>query len=461
MVKPAFLFAALAVVIVLVLGGFAQLVTSSTASSQNIIVNADPPHYYLGKDLSSLQGNDVCRVAFGPTSIISLHCYTPEMIQKAYNFLGAYRLVGGLQNAGKGQTIVIIDAFGSPTITSDLQVFDEAFGLPSATLNIICPFKCPVFNINSTNEIGWSFETTLDVEYAHAMAPAATIDLVVAPTNSFSDLYRSEIYVLHNNLGEIWSQSWGVAECLIGPTTEAHFNQAEHTYAQAVAKNITLIASAGDGGAQEGCPAPSAVFPSSSPFTLAVGGTHLNLGPTGNYLNETAWNDEEDQYLLSQGVFLQEATGGAPSTLFAAPSYQKGITLTPYNCETSTSCATGSPFAPTTRTTVDVSYDADLDGAVLGYWSVVPSQAGFYLFGGTSAGAPQWAAIIAIADQYHHASLGWVNARLYELAGSNAFHDVAVGSNTLRPGQGFLATTGYDAPTGLGSPNVGVLVQDL
>jgi subtilase family serine protease len=460
MAKTAVVFLTL-VVVLTVLGEGVPLAASSAASNQNIIVNADPPHYYFAKSLSGSQLNDVCQVALSPTSVVNLHCYTPEMLQKAYNFVGAYRLVGGLRNAGKGETIVIIDAFGSPTIASDLEVFDEVFGLPSATLNVVCPFKCPVFNTSSSNDIGWSFETTLDVEYAHAMAPAAIIDLVVAPTNSFSDLYRSEIYALHNNLGEVWSQSWGVPECLIGPTTTAHFSQAEHTYAEAVAKNVTLVASAGDAGAQEGCPAPSAVFPSSSPFSLSVGGTHLNLGPNGNYLSETVWNDEEDQYLLDQGVSFKEATGGAPSRLFAAPSYQQGITLTPYNCENSSTCVVGPVFSPTTRVTVDVSYNADLDGAVLGYWSVIPSQAGFYLFGGTSSGAPQWAAIIAIADQFHHTSLGWVNARLYQLGGSNAFHDVTVGSNTLAPGQGFLATTGYDAPTGLGSPNVGVLVQDL
>ncbi len=203
--------------------------------------------------------------------------------------------------------------------------------------------------------------------------------------------------------------------------------------------------------------------PSSNPLVLAVGGTHLNVGQNGRYISETAWNDEEDQFLLEQNVSFPYATGGAPSIFFDAPSYQTGVSVTPFNCAQSslTSCTVGTPYTPTTRVTSDVSYDADLDGGVLIYWSAIPTQEGFYIVGGTSAGAPQWSAALAITYQYAHTTPGSINPYLYKLAGTPAFHDITEGSNTLRPGQGFLSTPGYDPPTGLGSPNVANLVTEL
>ncbi len=428
-------------------------------SPSDIVYQANPPRLFVSTSSSGLPSgtSDVCNVG-----TFKLHCYTPQMMQSAYNFTGAYGLVGGQNNAGAGITIVIVDAFGSPTISHDLQVFDSTFGLPAATLNIICPQGCPMFNPKSSNEVGWSFETTLDVEYSHAMAPAATIDLVVASTNFGNAINNAEAYALNHSLGQIWSQSFGAPECVFRGDN-SQFVQSQKIYSAASSSGVTLIASAGDSGAQEGCPSPSALYPSSDPLNLAVGGTHLNISPNGNYESETAWNDEEDNYLLNQGISFPFATGGAPSVFFALPSYQSGISLIPYTCtgNTSSSCSAGQQFTPTTRTTSDVSYDADLDGGVLAYWSAIPSQAGFYIFGGTSAGSPQWAAAIAIADQLHGTSLGDIHALLYSLAGTKAFHDVTSGSNSLEPGTGFLATEGYDAPTGLGSPNVGILVAAL
>lgn len=445
--------------LLLVFGAASYSYGTSSSSTTNIVFNANPPREFVATSSSGLPSaqSDVCNVGS-----FDLHCYTPQMIQKAYDFTGAYKLIGGEANAGAGVTIVIVDAYGSPTIAHDLQVFDSTFGLPSAKLNIICPQGCPTFNPTSGNEIGWSFETTLDVEYSHAMAPGATIDLVVASTNFGNAINNAEQYALDNSLGQIWSQSFGASECFFSGDN-SQFVQSQQIYQAAAAQGITLIASSGDSGAQEGCPSPSALYPSSSPLNLAVGGTHLNISPNGNYQSETAWNDEEDTYLLNQGVSFPYATGGAPSIFFSLPSYQSGISLIPYTCSGSTisTCSTGATVSPKTRTTSDVSYDADIDGGVLAYWSAVPSQAGFYIFGGTSAGSPQWSAVIAIADQLHKTSFGDVHNLLYSLEGTSAFHDVTSGSNTLEPGSGYLATVGYDAPTGLGSPDVGVLVQAL
>lgn len=450
----------LAIFSLLLLLAFGAVAVHPYASTSNSIVyQANPPRQFVASSPAGLPSaqSDVCNVG-----TFNLHCYTPQMIQQAYDFTGAYKLVGGEANAGAGITIVIVDAYGSPTIAHDLQVFDSTFGLPSAKLNIICPQGCPTFNPASANEVGWSFETTLDVEYSHAMAPAATIDLVVASTNFGNAINNAEQYALDNSLGQIWSQSFGAPECAFSGDN-SQFQQSQQIYTAASSVGVTLIASAGDSGAQEGCPSPSALYPSSSPLNLAVGGTHLNISPSGSYKSENAWNDEDDTYLLNQGVSFPYATGGAPSVFFSLPSYQRGISLVPYSCSGSTpsTCSAGKSFTPGTRTTSDVSYDADLDGGVLAYWSAIPSQAGFYIFGGTSAGSPQWAAVIAIADEFHGTSLGDVHSLLYSLAGTTAFHDVRQGSNALEPGVGFLATAGYDAPTGLGSPNVGILVQAL
>ncbi|MDG6934267.1 MAG: S53 family peptidase [Nitrososphaerota archaeon] len=424
-------------------------------SNTNIVYEANPLRMFVSTSVPSIRSN-ICIAG-----TIELHCYTPQVIQKAYNFLGAYKLVGGYSKAGAGQTIVIIDAYGSPTIRQDLQTFDQAFGLPSATLNIICPQGCPTFNPKSSNEVGWSFETTLDVEYSHAMAPAATIDLVVASSNFGNDINNAEGYALSSHLGSIWSQSFGAAECFF-QGDNSQFVQSQQIQQEAVNQGVTLIASAGDSGAQEGCPNPTPIYPSSNPNDLAVGGTRLLVNNDGSYKSETTWNDYENTFLTSQNIFFG-VTGGAPSIFFSQPSWQNNIQVTPYSCTGSTpsSCSSSVSFSPSTRITSDVSYDAGVDGGVLAYWGAIPADAGFYIFGGTSAGSPQWAAVIAIADQLHHTSFGLVAPYLYALVGTNSFHDITVGSNSNEPGTGFLSTTGYDPPTGLGSPDVGVLVQQI
>jgi subtilase family serine protease len=432
-------------------------VAFGSTSSTNLVYQANPLRQFVGSNLAgAMSAPNVCNVGF------RLRCYTPGIIQKAYDFTGAYSLLGGYSNAGKGEIIIIIDAFGSPTIQHDLNTFDQAFGIPPTTVNIICPQGCPSFNPNSGNQVGWSFETTLDVEYSHAMAPAATIDLVVASSNFGNAINNAEQFALDNNLGQVWSQSFGASECLFRGDN-SQFTQAQVIYQQATAKGITLLASAGDSGAQEGCPTNSAIFPSSDPLNIAVGGTHLNVAATGTYKSETTWNDEEDNFLLQQGVIFPFATGGAPSVFFPLPSYQSSISLTPFNCSGNTlsTCTTGAIYSPFTRTTSDVAYNADLDGGVIGYWSAIPRQAGFYIFGGTSAGSPQWAAIVALADQLHASSLGFITPTIYSLGGTSALHDTTVGSNTLEPGTGFSATSGYDAPTGVGTPDVGNLIPAL
>ncbi len=411
-----------------------------------------------------------------------LSCYTPSEIQQAYNYNQSYAQVGGYANAGKGQTIVIFDAFGDPNVSSDLAIFDSAFGLPAAKLNVICPAGCPTLDLTgdtnlSLDEIGWTQEITLDTQYSHAMAPAATIDLVIAHSDSDQDMVVAEQYALSHHLGNIWSQSFGTPECTFTPgPSSPWFAENNLIYAEAAAQGITVFASAGDVGAQSGCATPSPSYPADNPLNIAVTGTYLNLSfsPTANvssplqpapakYNYETTWNDFENPTLVQNGLIFG-VTGGAPSAYFPAPLYQFVHTITPYTCTggTPSTCSAARPYHPLGRVSADVAYDAGVDGGVLGYYDASPAlAAGFYIFGGTSAGSPQWAAITAIADQIHHGPLGDFAPALYLLGGTGAFHDITVGSNALEPGYGFLATPGWDAASGMGSPNVGRLIPYL
>jgi subtilase family serine protease len=371
-------------------------------------------------------------------------CYVPQFLQLAYNFPANLD--------GTGQTILIVDAFGSPSIESDLAIFDAVLGFPAPpSFTILCPDGCPTFNAkNPHNELSWSLETSLDVEYAHAMAPGAKIVLVVASTSSGNAINSAEAKAIKLYPGSIMSQGFGVPEILVRGN-RAQLDQAHKNYQAAQAAGITVLASAGDAGATNGFGTANADFPASDPLVTGVGGTQGNAYPggllgcgtstcTGTYGGEQVWN-EPDFF----GTPL--ATGGAPSAFFAVPSYQSGLGLT-------------------SRTVPDVAYNAAGNGGVL----VVDQTADpvhFLLVGGTSAGTPQWAAIVALANQAKGAPLGFINPTLYQIGKCATnyaadFHDITVGNNQLAGTPvGFTAATGYDFATGLGTPNVTNLIKDL
>src|SRR5581483_11260383 len=332
----------------------------------------------------------------------SATCYDPYQMRHAY---GTDQLISAGYN-GKGKTIVIIDAFGDPYfLSSDLGAFDSFYGLPkmngadstdasAPTLSVVTPDGyqlqkdgSPVF------DEGWAQETTLDVEWAHAIAPGANIVLVVAKTNYDTDMLSATKYAVDHNLGDVSSQSFGENESCMDPTL---LGQEHQVFADATAKNITIFASAGDYGATQGsCDGKSFVKAASSPATdplvTAVGGTELHatgyclpqLGcdPTknpcaGTYQGEVVWNET---------AIGGEATGGGFSVIYNEPVDQQG-TLN----------------GGKQRGAPDVSYNAAVYHGVL-----VNFEGGWWLFGGTSAGSPQWAAITAIADQKAGRDLGF------------------------------------------------------
>lgn len=364
-------------------------------------------------------------------------CYGPGDLRTGYGIPA--------DDLGAGQTVVIVDAFGSPTIASDLATYDAEFGLPPANLHIFAPDGQPAFDPTNTDEVGWAQETSLDVEQVHGLAPAANIDLVVALSDDDADMDNAEAFAIDHHLGSVLSMSFGEPESSV-TATDPTVVKAEQLYNLAAREQMTVFASSGDTGATEGTPAVTALFPASDPLVTSVGGTNLFLSDSGVYQSEDVWNDDSANcpFGCTQGLF--GATGGGPSTLFRAPSFQVGTTRLPF------------------RTTSDVSFNASVYTATLIFLSVPGITPGFYFFGGTSEGSPSWAAITAIADSAIGHPLGQLSPRLYEIAHTAAyradFHDVTVGDNDFE-GPGFPAGFGYDLPTGLGTPVVGNLIHSL
>lgn len=354
-----------------------------------------------------------------------LACYTPSEIRTGYDVPASA--------TGAGQTIVIVDAYGSPTIRQDLHVFDAVMGLSDPTLNIIYPGGKPVYNpLQHHNEANWAFETSLDVEWSHAIAPAATIDLVIAANNAGDVLNNAQQYAVSNHLGNVMSLSFGFPEGLLKGRSgnNGQQDQAHAIYKQARAEGMTVLSSSGDFGANNLLPFVNASYPASDPLVTSVGGTNLFLADDGTYEGETVWNDSDPTlcpFGCTAGIF--GATGGAPSFLFP------------------------------NRSTSDVSYNASVYTGVMTFISFPGVSPGFYFTGGTSEGAPQWAGIVADIDQAAGHAIGFMNPALFA-APSTDFHDVTVGQNGLF-GPGESAGPGYDMPTGLGSPDVAKLIATL
>ncbi len=424
----------------------------------------------VSPDRVAPNGIPLCRITISgsPSNIV---CYSPNFIRKAYNVPSTL--------TGSGQTILIVEAFGSPTIRHDLAVFDNRFGIPAPrSFRIICPTGCPTFNPrNPHGEVGWSIETSLDVEYAHAMAPGANIVLVVASTSSGNAINAAETAAIAAYPGSIMSQSFGIPEIVVRGNA-GQLMQAHRNYVAAAAAGITVLAPAGDGGATNGFSRLNALFPASDPLVTAVGGTQglpynatgtlqpcpasttctsglvtftgspgspCNLGrtvpppciPVG-YGGEQVWNEPS----------FGAATGGAPSLFFGVPSYQSGLGLN-------------------SRTTPDVSFDAAIDGGVLVDWSAISPA--LLVVGGTSVGPPQWAGIFALVNHARatigKGPIGFANPTIYGLTAARKmsdFHDITVGNNKLGGTlPGFTSGSGWDAASGWGTPNVANLVTDL
>lgn len=384
-------------------------------------------------------------------------CYIPSQIQTAYDYSGL--LAKGV--TGFGKTIIIIDAYSNPYVAKDLKIQDDTFGMPKPpSFTEVAPQGVPKFDANDPNQVGWAEEITLDVLWAHAMAPGARIVLVEAKSNQDVDIYNATKYAIDNNIGDVISQSFGEAESCVDPTLLAEQNA---LFQQATSNGWTLFASSGDSGASQfSCDGNSAILnassPASDPNVTGVGGTTLNASsPDGNYLGETAWTEQlfgcNPPAIDPSDI---NCSGGGFSTVYARPSWQVG----------NPNAARGVP---------DVAYDAGVNGGVITHCGVCnilfglkPSDPVFFIFGGTSAGSPQWAGLAADADQIAGARLGNINEALYNFSQhqakyGNTFHDITTGNNDVEEigNQGYNAGTGWDAVTGLGSPDAAHLLPAL
>lgn len=316
---------------------------------------------------------------------------------------------GATRGDGAGQTIALVVATDYPSIVSDLTYFDRSFALPDAPqVRRVAPQGVPA--VDPT----WALEAALDVEWAHAIAPGANILLVEAHSSGLSDMLNAVDWARNQAGVSVVSLSWGTSEFSVETYYDAYFTTpAGHT-------GVTFVAASGDNGGLVG-----ASWPAISSNVLSVGGTRLSVDAKGTYLGETAW----------------AGSGGAVSLYENRPAYQNGIQ--------------GNPR----RTSPDVAYDADTTTGVAVFTSTpYNGRTGWFMVGGTSASAPQWAGLVAVANQGRALkglpALDGVQNAVYQMP-ALAYHDITQGSN------GRPAGPGYDLATGRGSPYADRIVSYL
>jgi len=395
-------------------------------------------------------------------------CFQPGQIQQAYNLPSLY--ASGV--TGHGATIVIVDPFGSPTIAHDLATFDKASHLPAPpSLRIIRPAgKVPPFDAGNSEMLGWAAETTLDVEYAHTIAPGARLLLVETPVpetegvHGFPQIVTAEKYVITHHLGDVISQSFSATEQTF-PSRGAVLALRE-AYTLADRDHVTVLAASGDSGAADFesdqitfYPFPVTSWPDSDPLVTGVGGTQLHTSAHGAFTKPTVWNDSYDaaatEFSTGSGGPDPLAGGGGKSVLFSRPSFQNGVASVVGNH----------------RGVPDVSMSAACNGAVITYSSYPGAPEGWSPSCGTSEATPLFAGIVALTDQLAGRSVGDINPALYQLSARHAagIVDVTQGNNTVpylagsqkRIIHGYSARRGYDLASGVGTVNAATFVPEL
>jgi subtilase family serine protease len=447
------LFAALAVALLVAALG---LVAPPAARSNPVSGRLVPLSIRLGnRHWQAPPTTADCVAAFG------VSCYQPSQLQTAYNLKKLYRQ--GLD--GRGSTIAIVDAFGSPTARADLRKFDRDFGLPDPPrFDIIQPAgPVPPFDPTDADMAGWAGETSLDLQWAHAIAPGANILLVETPVSEtegltgIPEIVKAENYVINHHLADVISQSFGATEETF-PSKAALLAQ-RSAFKNAARHHVTVLAGSGDAGPTDYKLDLEHLYthrvnswPSTDPLVTSIGGTQLHLDANGDRTApDNVWNDTA---LFGDAV----AAGGGLSHVFARPSYQRSVAR----------------VVGHRRGTPDISMSAAVDGGVLVYEGFTGGDGttpGYYITGGTSESSPEFAGIVAIAKQRAHHKLGLINPRLYALGAGHApgIVDVTRGNNTVTFEQdgatetvpGFSARRGYDLASGLGTVNAASLTREL
>jgi hypothetical protein len=324
----------------------------------------------------------------------------------------------GLTGDGAGKTIAIVDAYDDPDIASDAQTFSEQYGLPGVCGAGGAAGDCFTLDVrqqsaSAGSDGNWALETSLDVEWAHAVAPRASIELVEASDSSFASLFRAVATAAASHPAAV-SMSWGIPGEFSDETYYDHFC--------AVASTVCVVSS-GDSGHPGG-------YPAYNPSVIAVGGTTQALASDGAVTGEYAWS----------------GSGGGQSWAEPEPAYQDGVQ------------DSGSRQMP------DVAFDADLNTGVAVYDSIPYfGQQGWLEVGGTSLGAPSWSAIVADAGQLR-AAAGKQQLAAAGFAAQRAIYALppaVIAPVTAGPANGYCPDgctpgPGYDEITGLGSPRAGI-----
>lgn len=393
-------------------------------------------------ELSPTSTSDLC-----PSDLSQIkNCFTPHAMRMAYGVEALTRQ--GF--TGKGQTVIDIVSFGSPTLQQDMDVFDRQFGLPPITVQVISPLGTVPFDSNNQDMLGWAGETELDVQIIHAIAPDAGIVVMTSPvsetegTIGLPEFMKLEQYAVAHHLGHIFSQSYTASEATL---TDNAGQQLVKQYADfykqiSTQQGFTIVSGSGDNGATDFAdikatkfaPTQTVNFPADVPWVTAVGGTTLTR--TTNGYNETVW----------------PGSGGGVSKFFNEPAFQQGL---PHVVQSALAGHRGLP---------DIAGDADPGTGMAFFFAGRWQQTG-----GTSASTPLWAAIIAIANQKAGHPLGFINPGIYKLGTSannrQDFRDITVGNNSVNQGgvqvQGFQAVAGWDAVTGWGAPQASQFIPDL
>lgn len=430
----------------------------------------------------------------------TIHCYRPDELRAFYG-------LGPLATAteGAGQTIVLVDAYGSPTAEHDVDFFAQTFGGPTPDFEAAFPLGAPDYKnatgqgsgqSGPTSADGWAGEANLDVQWAYAMAPKAHIVLLATPpaetqgVQGLPNLMKAiDWAVAKYPSGTVFSMSFGTDEQAFGGAAAAQFAKFDQTFQRGLAKKDTFFSSAGDTGsvgvirahrASATGATPEVSYPNVSPYVTSVGGTQVQSGWT--------WDPQQDKPFLDSGArnpaywswlkggsseavwnesWAGIGTGGGLSTVYGPQSFQDSVR----------------GIVGAHRGVPDVAWNAAVNGGVLTFHSYFPEIEGppaWAVYGGTSASSPQVAAVTATANAARKAAgkapVGDLNAILYS-AGfdrSAAFSDIvprtygttpsgvlkdnrmwdydANGFVTPDPVTGYPTTAGYDLTTGWGTP---------
>ena len=418
-------------------------VAAATTAAAVQVVPFSTGHILAAGEMKQPPTTAQCESDFG------IACYQAFQLQKAYDLAPLFNK--GIE--GQGETIVIVDAFGSPSIASDLATYDAQMGLPNPpSFKVITPagpITTTPANCTTTfsptgpdlcsDFYGWTDETSLDVEWSHTMAPKANILLVETPMTEtegvygFPQIVEAENYVINHHLGNVITQSFGANENTFSSAGQIY--SLRSAYINAAVHGVTVLAASGDQGATDdicspssGCANPDDViccastravdWPSSDPLVTGVGGTQLTLDATGaRTAPDQVWNDLSSTVGVTGPVYTWGSSGGGHSTVFSRPGFQNGVART----------VGGS------RGTPDIAMSAAVNGAVDFYDTTDPGVGGWGIVGGTSEASPLFSGIVALADQEAGHSLGDLNPALYAMgrggAGSGIV-PISTGSNS-------------------------------